>query len=214
MKTLEQVSLLNNQDYVFADPESSRLEKRSAGTIDIPQKFTIVGVYEMPFGKGRKWATRGVSDYVFGGWQLNFDITYQRGWVPDYPNAAQVRPGSAKLSGSQQSLSRWFDTSLWDDPVTGRRVARQEEYTLRNFPSRFGDVRVPGYRNWDASASKYFPITERVRLQFRFEMINAFNHPWFPNVSSVDVANILFAQLDPTQRNLPRNLKLALMLTW
>jgi len=55
-----------------------------------------------------------------------------------------------------------------------------------------------------------------VRLQLRFEMINAFNHPWFPNLASgaLNVTNAAFGQLDPVQRNLPRFIKLALNLSW
>ncbi len=214
MKNLERVSLLNAQDFVLADPEQSRLEKRSAGTVDIPQKFTVVGIYELPFGRGKPIGANWPRslDLLLGGWQLNWDITYQSGWVVDYPNARQVRPGSAKLSNPHPN--RWFNTSLWDDPVTGRRVSPQEPYTLRDFPTRFSDVRVPGYQNWDASVSKYFRLQEGMRLQFRFEMINAFNHPWFSNMASVNVTDPRFGQLDPTQRNLPRNIKLVLMLTW
>jgi hypothetical protein len=105
---------------------------------------------------------------------------------------------------------------LWDDPNTGRRVTAQEPFTLRDFPTRFSDVRVPGYRNWDASLAKFFPITEQAKLQFRFEMINAFNRPWFSNMASgaLNVTNARFGQLDATQRNLPRFIKLALNLSW
>ena len=214
MKNLERVSLLNAQDFVLARPEDSRLEKRSAGTVDIPQKFAIVGIYELPFGRNRRFGANWprAVDHVLGGWRLNWDITYQSGWVVAYPNARQVRPGSAKLKNP--TPGRWFDTSLWDDPVTGRRVPPQEPYTLRDFPSLFGDVRVPGYKNWDASLTKIFALQERMNLEFRFEMINAFNHPWFANIASVNVTDPRFAQLDPTQRNLPRNIKLVLMLKW
>jgi len=217
-KTLEQVSFLNAQDLVLSDPLASRLEKRSADQIDIPQKFVITGVWEMPFGKrkpiGSDWS-RGL-DMLLGGWQINWDITYQSGWTIDYPNANQVRPGSAKLGSDKRSFERWFDTSLWDDPATGRRVPAQEAFTLRAFPTRFGDVRVPGYQNWDASLSKYFPVHEQIRFQFRLEMINAFNHPWFPRMQSggLDVTRAAFGQLDAVQRNLPRFIKLALHLYW
>jgi hypothetical protein len=214
MKNLERVSLLNAQDFVLERPESSPLEKRSAGNVDIPQKFTVIGLYELPFGKkkpfGANWPK--AIDYLLGGWQLNWDITYSSGWVVSYPNAKQVRPGSAKLSNP--TPSQWFNTSLWDDPATGRRVARQEPFTLRDYPTLFSDVRVPGYKNWDASVSKYFPLRERMKLQFRMEMVNAFNHPWFANIASVDVTSALFGQLDATQRNLPRNIKLVLLLQW
>jgi len=208
MKTLEQVSPLNAQDFVFANPESTPLEKRSGGQIDIPQKFTVAGVYSLPFGKGKRFApSNSRLEYLIGGWQLNWDVTYSRGWTADYPNAKQLRSGSAKLGDSEQSITRWFNTSLWGPAV-------QEPYTLRDYTTRFGDVRVPGYRNWDTSISKLFPIKERMNLQFRFEMINTLNHPWFPVMASVDVTNVRFGQLDATQRNLPRNIKLVLMLNW
>lgn len=217
-KTLEQVSLLNAQDFVFADPEATPVEKRSATQIDLPQKFTIVGVLELPMGKKKAIGANlpAALDFILGGWQLNWDVTYQSGWAVDYPNAKQVRPGSARLGSSEQSFERWFNTSLWVDPATGRNVPAQEQFTLRDFPTRFGDARVPGYRNWDASLSKYFPIREDIRLQFRFEMINAFNHPWFANMASnaLNVTNPNFGRLDPVQRNLPRFIKLALNLSW
>ncbi len=218
MKTLEKVSLLNEQDFSLADPGATPREKRSATQIDIPQKFTVTGVWEVPVGRNKAWGTSlpMALDLVLGGWQLNWDITYQSGWAVDYPNANQVRGGSAKLSGEERTFARYFDTSLWQNPATGRLVPAQEPFTLRDFPTRFADVRVPGYRNWDASVSKYFPVREQVRLQFRMEMINTFNHPWYANLAAGgnNVTNPNFGRLDPTQRNLPRFIKLALHLFW
>ena len=135
------------------------------------------------------------------------------GWNVDYPNAAQVRPGSAKLPADQRAFTRWFDTSLWKTPA-GTPVPAQEPQTLRTFPLRFSDVRRPGYENWDTSLSKYFPINEQVRLQFRFEMVNMMNHPWFADTASTDVTNAAFGQLNPQQRNLPRFIKLVMHLHW
>jgi hypothetical protein len=220
MKNLEKVTMLNSQYWSLADPLNPTLEKRSAGGIDIPQKLVISGVYELPFGKGRPWANNSKSlDFIVGGWQLNWDTTYQRGWVFDYPTAAQVTPGSAKLSNPTET--RWFNTSLW----TGAKSL--EPQTLRNYPTLFSDVRGNGYQNWDASVSKYFPIHESLRLQFRAEMINAFNHPWRPSASSpggggagatagngLDFTNPSFGMLQVVQSNLPRWLKLCLYLHW
>src|SRR5581483_3650698 len=141
MKNLEQVSALNPQYFNITDPSQTNLEKRSAGGIDIPQKFVPTGVYELPFGRGR-WLATNVSkplEQVIGGWQLNWDVTYQRGWVWDYPTAAQVVPGSAKLSDPTEK--RWFNTSLWQ----GAKAL--EPYTLRTFPTLFSDVRGNGYQN-------------------------------------------------------------------
>ncbi|NWF84378.1 MAG: TonB-dependent receptor [Bryobacteraceae bacterium] len=212
-KTLEQVSLQNAQFYNLAYPASSQLIKQPADQIDIPQKFNITAVIELPFGKGRAFANqipKGV-DWLIGGWGLDLNVTYMSGWAVAYPNAAQVTPGSAKLENP--SIPQWFNTSLWNDS-TGKRVAAQEPYTLRTFPLRFSDVRLPGYQNWDVSMSKTFPIYERMKLQFRFEAVNAMNHPWFTGIASVDVTNAQFGRLNPVQNNLPRFLKLALVLRW
>jgi hypothetical protein len=217
-KTLEEVTMLNSQDFVLSDIGQTRLEKRSASQIDIPQKFTIAGVYELPFGKGKpvggNWP--GALNLALGGWQLNLDVTYQSGWAVDYPNARQVQPGSAKLSSGERTQDRWFNTSLWTDPATGRPVVPLEPFTLRDFPTFFGDVRVPGYQNWDISASKQFPIHEQMRTQFRFEMVNAFNHPWFTGLiaGGNNVANANFGRLNFVQGNLPRFIKLGLHFYW
>ena len=40
-----------------------------------------------------------------------------------------------------------------------------------------GNVRGPGYANVDLSLHKDFSFTETKRLEFRFEALNAFNHP-------------------------------------
>jgi hypothetical protein len=213
-KNLEQTRTLNPQDFGgIAGFQSTRLVKESSQNIDAPQKFVVIGIYELPFGKGRKYAAEvpGVVNQIIGGWQINYDVAYQSGWVVDYPNAPQNAPGSAKLDNP--TFYQVFNTSLWKQP-NGSPVATQEPYTLRTYPYRFSDVRRSGYQNWDMSLSKYFPIKETVKLQFRFEMVNMMNHPWYADTASTDVTNPAFGQLNPTQRNLPRFIKLGLHLNW
>ncbi len=213
-KTLEQVSVQNAQFFNLADPDSTMLIKQPADSIDIPQKFNFTAVIDFPFGRGRHFASEmpKALDYLLGGWGLNMNITYMKGWAINYPNAAQVTAGSAKIDNP--TISKWFNTDLWTDPATGQRVKAQEPYTLRTFPLRFSDVRLPGYQNWDASLTKRFQIYERMNLQFKFEAVNAMNHPWFTSIASVDVTNASFGRLNPKQNNLPRFVKLALVLNW
>jgi hypothetical protein len=213
-KNLRQNRILNPPDFGgVGNWESTKLIKESDQEVDIPQKFVIAGIYELPFGKGKPLAAGvpGIVNQIIGGWQLNWDVTYQSGMVADYPNALQNAPGSAKLDNPTRT--QWFNTSLWKKP-DGTPVALPEPYTLRNFPLLFGDVRRPGYQNWDTSLSKYFPIRENLKLQFRFEMVNMMNHPFMQNLASVDVTHPLFGQLSPTQANLPRFIKLAMHLNW
>jgi len=213
-KNLQQTRLLNNQFFGGLNNfDATQLVKESNQNIDAPQKFVIAGIYELPFGKGRRIGA-GMNkflDGIVGGWQVNYNVTYQSGWVVDYPNAPQVQPGSAKLS--DPTRTQVFNTSLWKTPA-GLPVATQEPFTLRTFPFLFSDVRRPGYRNWDTSLSKMWPIKEQLRLQFRFEMVNMMNTPWFSNMQSTDVANAGFGQLNPTQSNLPRFIKLGMHLNF
>lgn len=213
-KNLRQLRSLNAQDFGgLTNYQSTPLVKEPDQAVDIPQKFVIAGIYELPFGRGRKFVSNanGLVNQIVGGWKFNFDVTYQSGQVADYPNAPQNAAGSAKLDNP--TFTKWFDTSLWKRS-DGTPVALQEPFTLRTYPFFFSDVRRPGYQNWDASLSKDFPIRERLKLQFRFEMVNMLNHPFYANLASTDVTNPLFGQLNPTQANLPRFIKLALHLTW
>lgn len=215
-KTLEQVTLLNAQDIVLNDIDATRPEKRSATETDVPHKFTFAGVLEIPVGRGKRFGSDlpRIADYALGGWQLNWNLALQSGWAIDYPNAKQAQNGDARPTEEQRRQGLLINTSLWTDPATGRLVPAQEQFTLRDFPTRFSNVRVPGYQNLDASVSKFFAITETVRLQFRTEMVNAFNHPWFSRITSVDVTSPNFGKLDVVQRNLPRFVKLVLNLSW
>jgi hypothetical protein len=213
-KNLQQIRVLNPQDFTgLGSFDSTNLVKESNQNIDAAQKFAFAGIWELPFGKGQRFGSgvSGAVNQIIGGWQLNVNVTYQTGWVVDYPNAPQVRPGSAKIDNP--TMLQVFDTSLWKT-AAGTPVPTQEPFTLRTHPFLFSDVRRPGYQNWDTSLSKEFPIHEALRLQFRFEMVNMMNHPWFADMASTDVTQPAFGQLNPTQRNLPRFIKLGMHLTW
>jgi hypothetical protein len=217
-KTLEQLNLLNPQDLVLSDVYATRLEKRPATETDVPHKFTFAGVWEIPVGRGKPFGSNlpAFADHILGGWQLNANLALQSGWAIDYPNARQVQDGDARPTEEQRKQGYLFNTSLWTDPATGRLTPAQAQFTLRDFPTRFSNVRVPGYKNLDGSVSKNFPIAESVRLQFRMEMVNAFNRPWFSRLASggTDVTSPNFGRLDVVQRNLPRFIKLGLNLMW
>ena len=140
------------QDLNLTDPSQTRLVKQPADQIDIPRKFNFAGIYELPFGKGKPFLT-AISkplDYIVGGWELNANLTYMKGWAVNYPNANQVTAGSAV--SSNPTVAQWFNTALWND-ANGKRVGAQEPFTLRNFPLRFSDVRLPGYQNWGNSSA-------------------------------------------------------------
>ncbi|MBI3471749.1 MAG: hypothetical protein HY013_10360 [Candidatus Solibacter usitatus] len=132
---------------------------------------------------------------VAGNWKLGWNVTYQGGFPIDFPNAAPLAARSAKLSSDQRSLFRLFDTSLFP------KVAGPAPFTLRDFPTRFPDVRFMGVRNWDLSLIKHVPIRERVKLEVHADFINAFNTPFFTQLASNSVTSASFGQIRPSQNN-------------
>jgi hypothetical protein len=56
---------------------------------DFTHRFAISGIYELPFGRGRKWfaSMPRAADYVFGGWQLQAWYEGQTGAPLGFGNA-------------------------------------------------------------------------------------------------------------------------------
>ena len=197
-KTLDELQFLNVQNFNVSDPGSSHLDKRLT-PFDVAQRVSILGTYELPFGRGKRFGSslpRAVN-YALGNWKLGWNISDQSGFPIDFPNAAPLTNQSARLSGDGQSIYHWFNTALF--PKTA-----QAPFTLRNYPSRFPDVRFPGVHNVDFSVLKDFPIKERLRAQVRADFTNAFNHPFFTKMQSLDVTSSSFGQLQLSQSNDPR----------
>ncbi|HWB98230.1 MAG TPA: TonB-dependent receptor [Bryobacteraceae bacterium] len=204
-KTLEQASVLNAQDVNLNDLRSTPLEKRLI-QYDVPQQFSVIGTYDLPFGKGRRFGS-GMNRWVngiVGGWTFSGVFMSHSGFPLPFPNAAPLEARSARLSDSQRdalaqkagrsqydpSYDVWFDTSLF--PRTA-----QAPFTLRNFPTRFPDVRSKPLNVTDLSLYKEFQIREKVKWQIRCDAHNAGNFPWFGQLDSngADVTRPLFGHL-------------------
>ncbi|HEY8461349.1 MAG TPA: TonB-dependent receptor [Blastocatellia bacterium] len=142
---------------------------------DRRHNFVFSQVWELPFGKGKRFFN-GISrtaDLLLGGWQFNSNTTIQSG-LPfnfSYDAGANIDTGpnrpningdpKLELSGTRYS----FDTSVFSNPG----------------PGRFGNLRRnafrgPGYWRTDASLFKKFKFTETKELEFRIESVNFFNH--------------------------------------
>ncbi len=78
------------------------------------------------------------------------------------------------------------------------------------YPVFLGGVRVPAINNWDMAFIKNTMVyKEKVKLQFRLEMINAFNRVWFGGLNTT-VTSPVYTQLT-SQANQPRNIQLELI---
>jgi hypothetical protein len=67
-----------------------------------------------------------------------------------------------------RTLTQWFNTNAFAVPPIA---------TFGNAPNSV--FRGPGTNNWDFGAYKNFSLTERLKLQFRAQFFNFFNHPSF-----------------------------------
>lgn len=148
-------------------------------------------VYDVPLFRN---ATSRLLKAGLGGWQFSAIITEESGaplnigytgvkTVDNGNTAASIISNSAvrpNISGSisyPKTVSQWFNTSVFSPPpcVTG-----PDCYGNLGFDA----VRGPGHNNFDLSLLKNFAFTERLRMEFRAEAFNAFNHTQFEGNSN------------------------------
>jgi hypothetical protein len=143
------------------------------------QMLNISYIYELPFLRQQ----RGVLGKIAGGWQVSGLTMFQSGMptgigVPgDLSGTGQgARPNwvsNPNLPKERRTLTRYFDTSAVVAPAPATWGNLGRNVLVR-----------PGINNWDLAFSKNFRLRESLRLQFRAEMFNAFNHPQFTGLST------------------------------
>jgi hypothetical protein len=191
--------------------------ERSLASFDVPDRLVVSYVLDIPVGRGRKYLANGnwAANAVLGGWGVEGVTTLQQGFPlhittnsnnsnsfgggqrPNViANCPKIMPGPIT-----SKLNEYFDTSCFSQPA----------------PFTFGDegrndpvLRSPGVANWDFSAFKSFPITERANIQFRAEFFNIFNRVQF-NYPGQTYGSSNFGQIS-SQLNNPRLVQFALKL--
>ena len=174
---------------------------------DYPHRFALNGIFELPFGKGRKWfggASRWVDMFI-GGWQFQGWYEGQSGEALGFGNA--IVRGNLRnlvLPVSERTSESWFDLDAANliferDPAklftTNSNSSSETNTTnIRTLPQRFGYIRADGTNNFDLSLFKNIRLTETVRLQFRAESFNAINHVQFANPNT-GVTNTAFGSI-------------------
>jgi hypothetical protein len=153
----------------------------SHSLIEAPHRLNISGVYELPFGKGKKYLDMGgPANWFLGGWQVAGIGSYQSGFpvliVQNNNNSGLFgsfqRPNivsgqNPKTSGgTEDRLSRWFNPAAWTEAPP---------FTFGNAPRTDTRARTPIKANWDIAFQKNQRLSEKFTLQLRAEIINAFN---------------------------------------
>lgn len=180
---------------------------------DRPHRLTVSGIWDLPFGKGRKFGqnVNSVGNALIGGWQLNGIYTYQSGSPLGFGNIIfNGDINNVALSRGEQTVERWFNTEAGFE----KAAALQLERNVRTFPLRFGFIRAHHTNNYDLSAIKNNRIAERFNVQFRFEFLNAFNRPQFPSPNTGPSVAAFGRIQASTQANYARRIQLGVRLVF
>jgi hypothetical protein len=144
---------------------------------DIPQSLVVNYIYQLPVGRGKRFGSNmnGVGNAILGGWQISGITTYKSGFplsiVAATNNTNSFGGGQRpNLIGnphiSDPSISEWFNVNAFAQPAP---------FTFGDVPRYMPNLRAPGYKDWDLAIEKWWNWREKVRVQFRGEMYNAFN---------------------------------------
>jgi trimeric autotransporter adhesin len=160
------------------------------GLSSFNQEFRFTGDYlwELPFGKGRRWLTSpGPAQEFLGGWQWSGDWTVASG-LPFTPRLigsfSNVNSGvngtlrgdvtGAPVGVPNPSIGEWFNTSAFVTPPAG-----QYGNARRN------SIIGPGEVLFDMAMTKLIQLKETRSLELRIAASNVFNHPIYSGIDSV-----------------------------
>ena len=173
----------------------------------------VNGIWELPFGRGRRLLVDGWRAKLAGGWQISGIATFMAGAPVNFNTnnhrdlaVATGVPAHLRLGPYYDEQLRrwvWFNEAAFDVRPTGAR---------RSVPANLSDVRRHGVKTVDVRMARNFAVSERVRLQFIAEAFNVQNRVQFgapeTNVNSVNFGTTA------SQANLPRQLQFALKITF
>jgi len=188
---------------------------------DTPNRFSMSGFYELPFGKGQRFFSNvnRLANMIVGGWQIQGTYVYQTGFPLRFANDVFYLGGNPGLPKSQQTTDHWFNTSAFVSAAGGTptcgafpggsaNCATAVDH-LRTFPFFLEEVRIDPINNVDLGLRKDIHLRENMKVQLRVEFINAFNHPLFPG-PSVNAGSSGFGAISTSnQLNYARRAQLA-----
>jgi hypothetical protein len=190
---------------------------------EVPQRFSLTYSYSLPIGKNmRFWSgASGFAGKLVSGWTVNGITTFQSGHyqIPTLPfDYVNLGPFSTSLPDrvgpvvpAHRSYNNWWNSSAFALPGCPSLTPCSTQVHLEG-NARKGTIENPGMNNWDISVEKDTVVRERLRLQFRAELFNAWNHVQFgpPNSSlTPGVFGQITSLLIP-----PREIQFGLKLLW
>lgn len=181
----------------------------SLSDLDRLHRVAGSGIYELPFGKGRKFGSNmnKFLEFFAGGWQISGVYQFQSGAPMGFGQAIFSGDSSQiVLASDKRSTDKWFNTTVFNRNSTDVLASN-----IRTAPLRYSNIRVDSQRRLDLSANKTFRITERMKMKFRADTFNARNEVVLrgPNTDPVSTAFGTVTAQEP-----PRSWQFALTLVF
>jgi hypothetical protein len=179
-----------NGDQLFPQNSNCVAEEVSSGCewghsiFDTRHRVVSSILYELPFGRGKKWAQDGVGNAILGGWQITNIMSLSSGFARNPQSGDR-----ANLGHGDQRPNAVGDPD--DGPKTIQEWFAKDAFVLQS-TSEYGNaernsITGPGIFNFDMSIMRNFVFGGSKSLQFRLEAFNTFNQPVWndPNTSVI-----------------------------
>jgi hypothetical protein len=189
---------------------------------DFDRRHVFQGTYtyELPFGKGKQFASGvpKIVDYIIGGWQTAGTVIWQSGrpftvysGINTVSNVVQSTANCNGCSRDQGSLVLESGRNFWFDAADRALFSAPAPGSIGNTGRNF--FIAPIYFQWDTSLSKTFRITEGVRFDLRFDARNVLNHPSFDNPTAV-ITSAIFGRINDAVTNNARRIQVSGKITF
>ena len=187
--------------------------QRGPSDQDVPLRFVLSGIWDLPFGRGHRFVTQGWSSAIAGSWQASAVYQAQSGYPFtinlsfDNANAGTTSRPDRICDGRlpNPTVQRYYDTSCFQAPPqfvfgnSGRNML-------------FG----PGRNNLDFAVHRllHLPLRETSTMEVRAEAFNLFNHSQFGQPGSTIGPGVATTGVISGTSSANRQLQFALRLAW